>query len=200
MESSDWEVQPAARHRYTTCTVRLLFSPFPRQSNNVSAISSPPDSFAGHSEQEILCGLLHHRHVLLPRSQHAQHFLLRRDHSDRYQVSHKDVMKCTSSACHERRSRWNTTDGRLQAAAKSWTGLVGNTWLHVSNRSIALINLQSFGWEWSQCLWKSSAFDLRLRIFFIYWKSLIHAVAVLCTKCTLLSLLCILAPPCGRQF
>lgn len=47
----------------------------------------PLNSSARHSEQEILRGLLHHRHVLLSRSQHTQYFLLCWDNSNCYQVS-----------------------------------------------------------------------------------------------------------------
>ncbi|XP_035503982.2 uncharacterized protein LOC118318443 isoform X2 [Scophthalmus maximus] len=46
---------------------------------------SPRHSSARQPEQEVLGGLLHHRDVLLARRQHAQHFLLCRDHSDGHQ-------------------------------------------------------------------------------------------------------------------
>lgn len=134
MQRSDWEVQPSARHRYAVCTVLLLpFLCFWRSNVFPPPLSSSllPASSARHAEQEILSGLLHHRHVLLSCSQHAQHFLLRWNHSDRYQVSlggHKDVMKCTSPRLFHypvnAGSWWNTMDERLDVPANFWTDLL----------------------------------------------------------------------------
>lgn len=61
------------------------------------------DSSARHPEQEILGGLLHHRHVLVSRCQHTQHFLLRRNHSYCHQVSldgHKYVIRHLGESFH----------------------------------------------------------------------------------------------------